>query len=79
MLSFKQYIVESERNFTLKTINKKLEPLNMTLHKGKGYFYFTHPEYTFKDSSIMVYKLSDQSLEAWVQDAKDKLSDIEKD
>jgi hypothetical protein len=51
----------------------------MTLVKGKGYFYFVHPEYAFKDSSVMVYKITDQSIDAWLQDAKDKLDDIEKD
>jgi hypothetical protein len=80
MSKFEQYLLESEeRHFTIKDVNKKLAPLNMTLVKGKGYFYFVHPEYAFKDSSVMVYKITDQSIDAWLQDAKDKLDDIEKD
>jgi hypothetical protein len=77
MSKFELYLLESDRNFTIKDVNKKIASLNMTLIKGKGYFYFTHPTKSFYDSSVMVYKVTDLSLDGWVQEAKDKLKDVE--
>ena len=65
--------VLNERSFNIHDVNKKLSALNMTLIKGKGYFYFVHPTKSFYDSSVMVPKITNLSIDDWVQEAKDKL------
>ena len=55
---------------TLAAVNKALaaEGLNMELHKGDGYFYFTGDD--ADRASVMTYRLNDQPLETWIRDAR---------
>ena len=58
---------------TLKSVNKALaaEGLNLELHKGAGYFYFTGPDSERAEcASVFTYRLNDQPLETWVRDAR---------
>ncbi len=57
----------------LRTVNKALraEGINLELVAGEGYFYFIGEgaEHA-KQTSVMVYRLNDLSLEQWLVEAR---------
>lgn len=64
---------------TLKKVNAELKKLykDVELVQGKGYFYFIGEDVKYvKEQSVGgVYKLNDQTLEAWLRDAKEKVEE----
>lgn len=64
---------------TLKKVNAELKKLykDVELVQGKGYLYFIGEDVKYvKEQSVGgVYKLNDQTLEAWLRDAKEKVEE----
>lgn len=64
---------------TLKKVNIELKKLykDVELVQGKGYLYFIGEDIKYvKEQSVGgVYKLNDQTLEAWLRDAKEKVEE----
>lgn len=59
------------------TINKRsiqkafrVNKLDVEIHKGAGYCYFTSEKYDFVYSSVMVPRLSDLTIEQWILEAR---------
>jgi hypothetical protein len=62
---------------TLKSANKILKYMDVELHKGNGYHYFTSNKYNFKDSMVMVSNLNSLTLHQWVREAEEKIKECE--
>lgn len=64
---------------TLKKVNAELKKLykDVELVQDKGYLYFIGEDVKYvKEQSVGgVYKLNDQTLEAWLRDAKEKVEE----
>lgn len=63
----------------LSTINKAAaaEGLNLELVKGNGYFYVVGPGVEHLDTaSICVYRLADQTQDAWLRDMRNFAKEI---
>lgn len=56
-------------------INQALKPLGLKIFAGPGYSYFKDAEGNQVGDSVMIYRQSDQPVEAWVADAKQALED----
>lgn len=57
----------------IKTVNKAIaaEGINLELVAGDGYFYVVGPGAESLDTaSIYIYRLNDQSLDAWLMDVR---------
>lgn len=61
---------------TMKDVNKRLAQYGIELVKGSGYFYFwpfmkedDHPIMLASETSVMLYRFSDQTPDEWVTDA----------
>ena len=57
---------------TIATVNaalRKRGAQKVTLHRGKGYFYFVHDDGVYFDThSVYVYRLNTESLESWIDE-----------
>lgn len=64
---------------TFKKVNAELKKLykDVELVQDKGYLYFIGEDVKYvKEQSVGgVYKLNDQTLEAWLRDAKEKVEE----
>lgn len=63
----------------IKTVNKAIaaEGINLELVAGEGYFYVVGPgAESLSNASVMVYRLNDQPLEAWLRDVRNFAQEI---
>lgn len=66
------------KRVTLAEVNKalKVNGIDCELIKGQGYFYFQGPavETAFEQGVYSVFRLSDLSVEQWVEEAKERIN-----
>ena len=63
---------------TRKQIIKKIGNPHLSLHAGKGYFYFVFDksDREFDERSVYTMRLNDLSLDRWVEEGKELLNEV---
>jgi len=73
------YIVfRKDEKMTRKQIIKKIGNPHLSLHAGKGYFYFVFDksDREFDERSVYTMRLNDLSLDRWVEEGKELLNEV---
>ena len=63
---------------TRNQIIKKIGNPHLSLHAGKGYFYFVYDksDREFDERSVYTMRLNDLSLDRWVEEGKELLNEV---
>lgn len=66
------------KRLTISKIIKEIGDENISLYKGKGYFYFVYTSLRvqYAERSVMVTQLNDLTLERWVEEGNELINEL---